>query len=93
MSVFSAVVIISLFCRCYFLFSNFCFELKRETMTVSENVILILLFLLIFNKYESKFYFHLVVGQTTIIQMLLSTEGNLDFYQFFWSRTQCLGFS
>ena len=43
-------------------------------MTVSENVILILLFWLIFNKYESKFYFHLVVGQTTIIQMFLSTE-------------------
>ena len=43
-------------------------------MTVSENVILILSFLLIFNKYEPKFYFYLVVGEATNIKMFLSAE-------------------
>ena len=46
-------------------------------MTVSENVILILLFLLIFNKYVSKFYFYLVVGEAIDIKMLLSAEVKL----------------
>ena len=51
-------------------------------MTVSENVILILLFLLIFNKYESKFYFYLVVGEATNIKMFLSAE--VTYYCIWW---------